>query len=196
VNSRRNAELKLPNAAKPDLVKKARALLSASAARTSHGKSKMENNRTTLSDDTLKIIEFCQAAKQDQGDPEKYLDRNRNNIAAAGRMFEFFGLAKPDSSSPLGWKGTQGMMELIADPKAFLPNSPPSYGELAENLIVLMIEASLGVAVDDPMLKESLFCQDCLYKLGLLFKNAHGDLVPQLELLELFGMAAYVRSRA
>ena len=146
-----------------------------------------------LSDETLKIIEFCQAAcpdEQDEGDPEKYVDRNRNKIGAAGHMFEFFGLAEPDNSSPLGWKGTKVMMDLIADPKAFFPCNAPSYGELAGNLIILMIEAMLR---RDAMPPEMSFCEDCLYKLGLVFKNARGDLVPQVELLELFAVAAYVR---
>jgi hypothetical protein len=156
----------------------------------------MKYDRTTLSDDTLKIIEFCQAAcpdEQDGGNPEKYIDRNRNKLEAAGHMFKFFGLAEPDSSSPFGWKGTKGMMELIADPGAFFPYNAPSYGELAENLICLMIADALGrnAMLDD--VKETAFCEDCLYKLGLVFNNTRGDLVPQLELLELFGAAVYVR---
>jgi hypothetical protein len=47
-------------------------------------------------------------------DPAKYVQQHEVRIKRAGQLFEYLGLAKRDSKSPLGWRPTNSLMGLIA----------------------------------------------------------------------------------
>ena len=43
----------------------------------------------------------------------KYVKRYARHIEWAGRLFEYLGLAKPDKQSPLGWRPTPLLLDLM-----------------------------------------------------------------------------------
>ena len=54
-------------------------------------------------------------------DTATYTKTYKTQIAAAGQMFAYLGLAKPDTQSPLGWKPTPLLLEIIAEKIAHRP---------------------------------------------------------------------------
>jgi hypothetical protein len=130
---------------------------------------------------TRKLINFFQKAFQDPGiNPEKYLTRYRSHIQAAGQVFQFLALAKPDSKSVLGWKPTKRLMDLIVKSNAGLPKAPAS--EDVQVLLGLMLDTMLG---SDPS-EERYFCVQSLMRLGLVVVDSWGDRMPTRELLNQF----------
>jgi hypothetical protein len=64
------------------------------------------------------VIKLFQDAFQEEiieHDPEKYLQEHRTTIIELGRPFEFLGLAKRNRRSPLGWKPTAKLLDLISN---------------------------------------------------------------------------------
>ena len=47
--------------------------------------------------------------------PERYVKSYKLDIEEAGQLFACLGLAKPDTQSPLGWRPTLALMEIIAN---------------------------------------------------------------------------------
>ena len=46
--------------------------------------------------------------------PEKYVKTYKSDIEEAGQLFAYLGLAKPDTQSPLGWRPTPALLDVIA----------------------------------------------------------------------------------
>ena len=66
-----------------------------------------------MSTQTRDLITFFQKAFQAgtvERDPEKYLAKYGSEIEAAGQVFQYLELAKPDSKSALGWKPTKRLL--------------------------------------------------------------------------------------
>ena len=60
---------------------------------------------------------FQLRGKHDDGeelDPMKYVERYKGQIEIAGQLFGYLGLAEPDPESPLGWKPTHLLLEVVA----------------------------------------------------------------------------------
>ena len=55
-----------------------------------------------------------QMARSEEHIPEKYVKSYKSDIEEAGQLFAYLGLAKPDAQSPLGWRPTPALMDVIA----------------------------------------------------------------------------------
>jgi len=65
-------------------------------------------------------------------DPAKYVKRHENRIKKAGQLFQYLDLAEVDAESPLGWRPTHSLMELIA--KRMSKNKPRGKSCCSEDL--------------------------------------------------------------
>jgi hypothetical protein len=143
---------------------------------------------TNLSNDTeaLLLIGFFQQAIQvgeAEPDPAKYLKKFESDIKTTGRLFEYLGLAKADKQSPLGWKPTAPLLDLMAKSKARRSKPTRKSASLVDTLILdLMLETALGSNAGN-------FCCYVLIGLGLIVQNLENDWIPAPELLRLFDLA-------
>ena len=68
--------------------------------------------------DTQLVVSIFRRAFQMVGSeehvPEKYVKSYKSDIEEAGQLFAYLGLAKPDTQSPLGWRPTPALMDVIA----------------------------------------------------------------------------------
>jgi hypothetical protein len=88
----------------------------------------------------------------DERDPKKYLTKYASDIKLAGQLFEYLGLAHVDKRSPLGWKPTDRLVDVIAK-KAACPSKPTAKSAInGGGLIVdLLSDAVFGQDHDDDM---------------------------------------------
>jgi hypothetical protein len=145
-----------------------------------------------MSNQTRKLINFFQKAFQAgtvERDPEKYLTKYRSKIEAAGQVFQYLELAKPDSKSALGWKPTKRLLDLIAKSDAGPPKTTPKSVDI-QVLLDLMMDTMLG---PDHHQGVGCFCIHSLISLGLVVEDSLGDWMPTIELLNLFTSSYYVR---
>jgi hypothetical protein len=74
---------------------------------------------TTLSSDTLLMIQGFRDANPDKGDGQlsatEFLRKNAHRIRGIGPLLEMAGLAEQDVQSALGWRPTQQLITLIAN---------------------------------------------------------------------------------
>jgi hypothetical protein len=178
-------------AAKPDLVKEARELLSAILpSKTSHDSTVGES---VMNKQTRLLVGLFQQAIQVgkvESDPEKYLEKFSSEIKTTGRFFEYLGLAKADNHSPLGWKPTAPLLDLIAKSKPRRSKPTTKSSSLAESLVLdLMLETVLGK-------EEGNFCCYVLIRLGLIVRDVDDDWMPTPHLLRLFDVAYAVHRSA
>jgi hypothetical protein len=141
---------------------------------------------------TAKLIAFFQKAFQAgtvERDPEKYLKKYRSKIEAAGRVFQYLELAKPDSKSALGWKPTKHLLDLIAKSHAGPPKTTPKSVDI-QVLLDLMMDTMLG---SEHSRGVGCLCIYSLIRLGLVVEDYLGDWMPTIELLNLFTSSYYVR---
>jgi hypothetical protein len=54
-----------------------------------------------------------QMARSEEHIPEKYVKSYKSDIEEAGQLFAYLGLAKSDAQSPLGWRPTPALMDVI-----------------------------------------------------------------------------------
>jgi hypothetical protein len=122
----------------------------------------MFNNQTRL------LLGFFQQAIQVakvEPDPAKYLKKFHSEIKTTGRFFEYLGLAKADKKSPLGWKPTAPLLDLIAKSKPRRSKPTTKSASLADSLILdLMLDTVLGT-------EERSFCYYVLTRLGLIVEH-------------------------
>jgi hypothetical protein len=139
---------------------------------------------------TRLLIGFFQQAIQVgevEPDPVKYLKKFQSEIKTTGRFFEYLGLAKADNQSPLGWKPTAPLLDLIAKSKARRSKPTRKSASLVDTLILdLMLEIVLGSNAGN-------FCCYVLIELGLIVRNIDNDWLPAPELLRLFADAYDIR---
>jgi hypothetical protein len=125
-----------------------------------------------------KLIDCFQKAFQVgtiERDPERYLARYRSQIQAAGRVFQYLELAKPDSRSVLGWKPTKRLLDLIAKSNAGPSKTKPESVEV-QVLLDLMVDTILGSERRPSLVR---FCMHSLIRLGLVVEDPVGDEVPK-----------------
>jgi hypothetical protein len=142
---------------------------------------------------TRTLINFFQKAFQAgtvERDQKKYLTKYRSEIEAAGQVFQYLELAKPDSKSALGWKPTKRLLDLIAKSDAGPPKTTPKSVDI-QVLLDLMLNTMLG---PNRRRGVSCFCGHSLISLGLVVEDSLGDWMPTIELLNLFTTSYYVRA--
>ena len=69
--------------------------------------------------DTYLMVAIFQAVYQFEDhvetDPLKYVKRHEHRIEITGQVFEYLGLATPDAKSPIGWRPTVFLINIIAE---------------------------------------------------------------------------------
>ena len=144
---------------------------------------------------TLKLINFFQKTFQAgtvERDQKKYLTKYRSKIEAAGQVFQYLELAKPDSKSALGWKPTKRLLDLIAKSDAGPPKTTPKSVDI-QVLLDLMMDTMLGSEHSQGV---GWFCIRSLIRLGLV-DNSDWEIdapAPTIELLNLFTSAYCARA--
>jgi hypothetical protein len=91
------------------------------------------------------FLKAFQLARSEERVPEKYVQRYKSDIEEAGQLFAYLGLAKPDTQSPLGWRPTPALMDVIAK-RAVRRSKPIDRMARAEDslIISLICDAALG----------------------------------------------------
>jgi hypothetical protein len=143
-----------------------------------------------MSTQTRDLITFFQKAFQAgtvERDPEKYLAKYGSEIEAAGQVFQYLELAKPDSKAALGWKPTRPLLDLIAKSNVGPSKTKPKSFEPV--FLSLMLDTMLGSDRGEGV---TCFCLHCLVRLGLVVQDSDDYMVTD-ELLELFSRPYYVR---
>jgi hypothetical protein len=121
-------------------------------------------------------------------DQVKYVKRYAGEIKSTGQLFEYLGLARPDKQSPLGWRHTPVLLDVMnkhARGKSKPSDRPTSM--LDRLLSYLLHDAVFGTETDE-------FCPigyEVLHELGLLRKDRAGDSALSRRLLELFADAYF-----
>ncbi len=119
-------------------------------------------------------------------DQVKYVKRYAHAIERAGQLFEYLGLANVDKQSPLGWRPTPVLLDIMnkqAGRKSPRSNKPIS---VVDRLLMdLLTDVILG---DDEDHQIDLFSLgfDVLRELGLVRKDSDGNMGPTRSLLRLF----------
>jgi len=125
----------------------------------------------------------------EERDPAKYVKTYKSDIEEAGQLFTCLGLAEPDTQSPLGWRPTPALMEIIANRAARLARPLDGMVSAEDRLIIsLLCDAAFGKAHSD----HPLCAIQVLRALGLVQEAYDGDL-PTLQLRQLFADAYYDR---
>jgi hypothetical protein len=144
---------------------------------------------------TRTLINFFQKAFQAgtvERDQKKYFTKYRSQIQAAGQVFQYLELAKPDSKSVLGWKPTKCLLDLIAKSDAGPPNTTPKWVDV-QLLLALMMDTMLGSEHTQGV---GCFCVRSLIRLGLVVDSdcLIDAPAPTIELLNLFTSAYCARA--
>jgi hypothetical protein len=131
-------------------------------------------------------------------DPMKYVERYKRQIEIAGQLFGYLGLAEPHPESPLGWKPTHLLLEVIAKRAVRRSKLIDRIACEEDTLIVsLLCDAVFADAsyVDRSVCTTGLGFS-VLRALGLLRETTDGDNLPTPGLQELFAGAYYARRQA
>jgi hypothetical protein len=130
-----------------------------------------------------------QLARSEERVPEKYVQSYKSDIEEAGQLFAYLDLAKPDTQSPLGWRPTPALMDIIAK-RAVRGAKPIDRMVRAEDslIISLLCDAAFGEAHK----RYPLCAFSVLTALGLVREGLNDDL-PTLKLRQLFAEAYYDR---
>ena len=136
-----------------------------------------------LNTQTRLLIGFFQQAIQVgevETDPAKYLKKFQSEIKTTGRFFEYLGLAKAEKQSPLGWKPTAPLLDLIANSKVRRSKPTTKSATRVDCLsLSLMLDTVLGRG-------PHTFCCYVLIRLGLIVEHVDGDWTASPLLLRLF----------
>jgi hypothetical protein len=79
-----------------------------------------------------------QMVRSEEHVPEKYVKSYKSDIEEAGQLFAYLGLAKPDTQSPLGWRPTPALMDVIAK-RAVRPSKPIHRMARAEDSLIFSL---------------------------------------------------------
>ena len=134
----------------------------------------------------LMVAIFQRLDGQEELHPAKYVKMHDCEINDAGEVLEYLGLAQPDKNSPLGWRPTHLLMEIIGRRLSKLKlQQEPADDELT---VHLLRDAVFGDAEEPRGLGYKL-----LSELGLLQVNDAGDWVATRQLQALFRGGYYRR---
>jgi hypothetical protein len=128
--------------------------------------------------------------------PVKYVRVHKREIEIAGQLFAYLGLAKPDTQSPLGWRPTHRLLEVIAKRAARWSKPLDRFMHPEDSLTIsLLCDAVFGDLTDHSVYTTGLGFR-VLHALGLLRDTTDGDSLPSLELRQLFAEAYYAGRQA
>ena len=125
-------------------------------------------------------------------DQVKYVKRYAGSIEWAGRLFQFLHLAKRDKQSPLGWRPTPLLLDIMN--KRSARKSKPSHKPLPmlNRLIVNLLQDAV---IGDESYKVSggvlSLGYEVLQELGLVREDREGDIGATPRLIRLFAEAYY-----
>jgi hypothetical protein len=143
-----------------------------------------------LDKQTSLLISFFQQAIQVgevEPDPAKYLMEFRSEIETTGRFFEYLGLAKADKQSPLGWRPTSALLDLIPKSKPRRSKPTTRSAPLADSLVLdLMLDSVIGT-------EDRTFCCFVLIRLGLITEHDPLEMAAAPQLVRLFADAYDIR---
>ena len=137
--------------------------------------------------DTQQLVSFFQKEfqlrKYFERDPVKYVKRHELEIKTTGQMLKYLNLAKSDKRSPLGWRPTHLLMDII-NKKAVRKSMPSGkWPSALEHLFIYLLDDTVfGADNDEP----STLCHIVLQVLGLVREDDLGDLVSTDRLVQLF----------
>jgi hypothetical protein len=124
----------------------------------------------------------------EQSELAEYMEVYEHEIKDTGRLFEYLGLAKLDKTSPLGWKPTDQLLEIIEKGPSNEMTRQDFHGD--EFMLDLLCDAVFGGDADRGTCPfQVLSC------LGLSLKDDYGAQVPTLQLRDLFYDGHYARRR-
>jgi hypothetical protein len=147
-----------------------------------------------LDNDIQLMISIFHKAYQLEGaeerDPMKYLMTYKSDIEEAGPLFACLGLAEPDTQSPLGWRPTPALMEIIANRAARFRKKLDRRVTAADRVFKSLLR---DVAFGEGHHSDRAFCAfSVLRALGLVREAFDGD-VPTLQLGQLLAEAYHDR---
>jgi hypothetical protein len=169
---------------KTNLVNSTRELLSAWCCQNS---SELLGENPMFDKDTQQLVGFFQKkfqlSKYFERDPVKYVKRHESEIKTTGQMLKYLNLAKSDKRSPLGWRPTHPLMDII-NKKAARKSMPigKSTSTLEHLFVYLLDDTVFGADNDEP----GTLCYVVLQELGLVREDDLGDLVTTDRLVRLF----------
>jgi hypothetical protein len=145
-----------------------------------------------LDNDTQLMISIFRDVFQMKGSEERvpmnYVKSYKSDIEEAGQLFAVLGLAKPDAQSPLGWRPTHALLDVIAK-RAVRRTKLIDRMVSAEDRLIISLLCDAAFGEDHPY---PLCAFMVLGALGLVREANDGDL-PTLQLRELFAEAYYDR---
>ena len=170
--------------AKPNLVNSARELLSAWCRQNCHGVNPMMDNDTQLMVSIFRRV--FQSVGSEEHVPDRYMKSFKSEIEEAGQLFAYLGLAKPDTQSPLGWRPTPALMDVVAK-RAVRRSKPIDRAVRAEEslIISLLLDAAFG----EDREVYPLFAFSVLTALGFTRETITDDDLPTPHLRRLFAKA-------
>jgi hypothetical protein len=134
----------------------------------------------------LMVAIFQRLDGQDESDPA-YVKMYDCEIKDAGEVLEYLGLAQPAKNSPLGWRPTHLLMEIIA--KRLSKQKPQLEPADDELMVHLLRDAVFGDAEGE----RGFLGYKVLLELGLLQENDAGGWGATKELQKLFSDGYYRR---
>ena len=147
--------------------------------------------------DTQRLVDLFQKVfnlSYVERDQVKYVKRYADAIKSAGQLFEYLGLARPDKQSPLGWRPTLVLLNIMnkhARGKSKQSDKPTS--TLDHLLMFLLHDAIFGAGTR--MYRTCPLGYEVLHELGLVRRDDDDQPAPTPRLLRLFE-DAYFKHRA
>jgi hypothetical protein len=134
------------------------------------------------------FLNTVQLEGSEQYEPQKYAKEYEAHIKDAGLLFQYLGLAKSDSESPLGWKPTPELLEIIAE-RAARRIKQSSRDAGVEDTIITSLLRDLVFGEGRANTPDQYLAFKALGKLGLMRESADGENLPTLHLRQLFAEA-------
>jgi hypothetical protein len=135
------------------------------------------------------FLNIFQLDGMEASDPAKYLKLYETEIKDAGPVLEYLGLAKLDEKSPLGWRPTPLLIEIIA--RRLLKQKRKREDADDELTGYLLADAVFGE--DEQNVQKGYLAYALLFELGLLQENDAGGWGATKELQRLFSDGYYRR---
>ena len=145
-------------------------------------------------EDHLMVSIFLKAAQLDVSEryePEEFAKEYEDHIKDAGLLFQYLGLAKPHSESPLGWKPTPKLLKIIAERATRRIRQSSRRARVEDTLITSQLR-DLAFGEGCANTPDQYLAFDALGGLGLMRESGDGEkLLPTLRLRRLFAEAYY-----